>query len=160
MSNKDVANNFNNFFVNVGPNLANKIPENNTDPISFMKSRNCYSIFLEPVTVEEVGKIINSLRDSSSGWDDIHARVVKKTAQFFIAPLTHVCNLSILKGCFPSELKIAKVIPLYKSDSPTVYTNYRPVSVLSCFSKIFERLMYERLLSFITKYAILYKYQF
>ena len=74
--------------------------------------------------------------------------------------MTHVCNLSILKGCFPSELKVAKVIPLYKAESPSVYTNYRPVSVLTCFSKIFEILMYNRLISFVIKHDLLYKYQF
>ena len=63
-------------------------------------------------------------------------------------------------GCFSQELKVAKVIPLYKSNSHSVYTNYRPVSVLVCFSKIFEILMYNRLISFVIKYDLLYRYQF
>lgn len=115
LSGKEVANNFNNFFVNVGPTLAGKIPNNNVDPLSYMNGRNQHSIFLEPVSVTEVSNIIKEVRNASPGWDDIHAKVVKRTSEYFIDPLTHVCNLSILKGCFPSELKIAKVLPLHKA---------------------------------------------
>jgi hypothetical protein len=60
----------------------------------------------------------------------------------------------------PQEMKLACVIPLYKSNDPMVFSNYRPVSVLPLFSKILERLMYTRLLSFIKKYNLLYLYQF
>ena len=69
-------------------------------------------------------------------------------------------NLSITKGVFPDELKVARVIPLFKSGDVTSFSNYRPVSVLPLFSKILERLMYSRLLSFINKYKLLYDYQF
>ena len=160
LSGKDVATNFNNFFVNVGPTLAGQIPESQVDPLSYMNSRNAHTIFLQPVTFDEVSKIIKELRNSSPGWDDIHAKIVKKTYLHFVTPLTHVCNLSISRGCFPSQLKVAKVIPLHKADSTSVYTNYRPVSVLTCFSKVFEILMYDRLISFVIKHSLLYKYQF
>ena len=69
-------------------------------------------------------------------------------------------NLSITQGVFPHELKVAKVIPLFKSNDPMVFSNYRPVSVLPLLSKIFERLMYNRLLSFVNKCKLLYEYQF
>ena len=78
----------------------------------------------------------------------------------YILPLTHLCKLSFLYGVFPSELKVAKVIPLYKSDDKMLINNYRPVSILPVFSKVFEKLMYSRLISFIDKYKTLYKYQF
>ena len=69
-------------------------------------------------------------------------------------------NLSLRYGIFPAELKIARVIPLFKSEDPGCFSNYRPVSVLPLFSKILERLMYQRLLSFINKHNILYSFQF
>ena len=69
-------------------------------------------------------------------------------------------NMSLLNGVFPTELKIARVIPLFKSGEPHKFSNYRPVSVLPLFSKILQRLMYSRLLSFINKHNILYAYQF
>ena len=118
----------------MGPSLAKKIPNNNVDPLSYMGNRNTHSILLKQVESEEVSNIIKEMKNGSPGWDEIHAKIIKKTYLTFIGPLTHVCNLSILKGCFPSELKLAKVVPIFKADCPSTYTNYRPVSVLPCFS--------------------------
>ena len=112
------------------------------------------------VISDEVIKIIKQLNTGSCGWDDISASVVKTTFQSFIEPLTHILNISITKGVFPNEMKIARVIPLFKSGDSMVFSNYRPVSVLPVFSKILERLMYNRFLSFIQKHHILYLYQF
>ena len=95
------------------------------------------------------------MKDSSSGWDCISSSVVKKTSDSIISPLVHVFNLSIIKGVFPSELKIARVVPLYKSGDPLSFSNYRPVSILPLFSKILERLMYERLDQSTTQISIL-----
>ena len=125
-----------------------------------MGTRNVNCILLKPVDTTEVSKILKEMKESSPGWDEIQAKIVKKTFISFIAPLTHICNLSILKGCFPSELKLAKVVPIFKADCRSTYTNYRPVSVLSCFSKLLETLMYDRLISFIIQHELLYKYQF
>ena len=75
-------------------------------------------------------------------------------------PLLHILNLSLSEGVFPDELKVAKCIPLYKSGNKLLINNYRPVSILPIFSKIFERVMYKRLLSFINRNNLLYKYQF
>ena len=63
-------------------------------------------------------------------------------------------------GVFPSGLKLAKVIPLYKANDPTMFSNYRPVSLLPVFSMILERIMYNQLLSIINKHKLLYAYQF
>ena len=72
----------------------------------------------------------------------------------------HVLNSSLSHGVFPSELKVARVIPIFKGEDTMKINNYRPVSVLPLFSKIFERVIYERINNFITKNYILYKYQF
>ena len=72
----------------------------------------------------------------------------------------HVSKLFITQGVFPHELKVAKVIPLFKTNDPMVFLNYRPVSALPLFSKIFERLMYNRLSSFVNKCQLLYEFQF
>ena len=68
--------------------------------------------------------------------------------------------MSILHGVFPDELKIAKVIPLYKGSESKLLVNYRPVSVLPVFSKVFERLMYNRILEFINENDVIYNLQF
>ena len=79
--------------------------------------------------------ICKNMKDCSSGWDQILSRVVKSTYQNFIVPITHVMNLSIINGVVPNELKVAKVVPIYKSGDRRLINNYRPVSVLPCFSK-------------------------
>ena len=156
---KEIAENFNSFFINVGPNLAEKISPTSQSPTSFM-TRNCNSMVVLPVNQSEIIDIIKNLKHSSPGWDAISANVVKVTYPCFIEPLAHIMNLSITQGVFPKELKLAKVIPLYKASDPMVFSNYRPVSVLPLFSKILEHLMYTRLLSFINKHKLLYSYQF
>ena len=69
-------------------------------------------------------------------------------------------NKSFLTGIVPSKLKIAKVIPLYKAKDPALFSNYRPISLLPVFSKILERLMYNRLYNFLTEHNILSTNQF
>ena len=75
-------------------------------------------------------------------------------------PLMYLCNLSLNDGVFPAELKLANVIPLYKASDPMLFNNYRPVSLLCCLSKIFEKVMYSRLLSFLNRFKILINNQF
>ena len=128
-----IAKGFNQYFINISPNLANKIPQDNKCPTTYMDNRVLESMVITPVVEEEVQAIIKSLKDSSAGWDDISARVVKTTYSSFITPLTHIMNISLLNGVFPSELKIARVIPLFKSGEPSNFSNYRPVSVLPLF---------------------------
>ena len=78
----------------------------------------------------------------------------------FKRPLVHITNMSILHGVFPDELKIAKVLPFYKGGASKLLVNYRPVSVLPVFSKVLERLMYNRINEFIEENHVLYNLQF
>ena len=155
---KKIANGFNKYFINIGPNLANKIPDNNKSPTTYIVDRVLESMVIAAVVENKVKSIIKCFKDSSSGWDAVSAKVVKATHSSFITPLTNIMNLSLRYGIFPAELKIARVIPLFKSDDSGSFSNYRPVSVLPLFSKILERLMYQRLLSFINKHNILYSF--
>ena len=100
------------------------------------------------------------MKNSSPGWDCISPKIVKQTYRYFLVPLVHVSNMSILLGVFPDELKIAKVIPLYKGGESKLLVNYRPVSVLPVFSKVFERLMYNRIFEFINENDVIYNLQF
>ena len=153
-SNKQaVANGFNSFFINTGANLAKSIPSDPRSSTTFMK-RNPHSMAIMPIIQNDVINVIRNLKASSPGWDQISAVVVKATYPCFIEPLTHILNQSVMYGVFPSELKLAKVIPLYKANDPMLSSNYRPVSVLPVFSKIFERIVYNQLLSFINKHKL------
>ena len=117
-------------------------------------------MFIPYITEYEITQNIISLKNSSAGWDSIPASIAKQSILFYVKPLTQLINRSFELGIFPDELKLAKVIPIFKSGDKTQLTNYRPISVLIFFSKIFEKTMYNHLIKFINKNKILYKYQF
>ena len=134
-----ICNRFNDFFVNIGPTLAKSIPKVNESPLSYMGNRLIESIYLEPVTENEINTLNKALKDTATGFDNMNSMSLKISSEILIKPLTHICNLSLTQGIFPSQLKIANVIPLYKSDDPMWFNNYRPVSVLCILSKVFEK---------------------
>ena len=86
--------------------------------------------------------------------------LVKNSFDLISEPLAQLINLSLTTGVFPDKLKVAKVIPIYKAENPENFSNNRPISLLTNFSKIFERVMYKRLITFVEQYEILYCYQF
>ena len=90
------------FFVNVGTNLAQKIPPNSQTPTASL-IRNINSMAVLPVNESEVIDIIKNLKNSSPGWDSISAKVVKATYPHFIEPLMHIMNLSITQGIYISK---------------------------------------------------------
>ena len=100
------------------------------------------------------------LKPASSGWDDLPGRIFRDNIDYLTEPLLHIINLSLSKGVFPTELKIAKVLPLYKGNEKNILKNYRPISLLPVLSKIFEKVMYNRLISFLNINDLLYKLQF
>ena len=97
---------------------------------------------------------------TSTDCNKIDMILVKKIIREIAKPLTHIFNLSFQTGIVPNKMKIAKVIPLFKSGSKHQYTNYRPVSLLSQFSKILEKLFHLRLEKFIDKHKILSENQY
>ena len=74
--------------------------------------------------------------------------------------LLSIINLSLSSGVFPDRLKISKIIPIFKSDNASLAQNYRPISILPAFSKIFERAVYNRIFQFLVDNDILFKHQF
>jgi hypothetical protein len=157
---KQIADKFNNYFANIGSDLASKINNNHVQPLSFLKGNYPNSMFLTPTNAIEISNVIKSLKISSPGYDDITSKVLKESVGIIAPLLEHVINNSLLTGVFPKELKISNIIPLYKSGNMSKFTNYRPISLLSSVSKVFEKIFYKRLLSFLKMYDILYKLQF
>ena len=156
-----IANKFNNFFANVGPELAKKIPPVSDNLKHFLPLNNPNSIFLNPTDNLEIKQIIMALKNSySKGHDNLSVNTIKTCSDQLAGPLSMVFNKSIEEGIVPDDLKIAKIIPVYKSDDKNTVSNYRPISVLPAFSKVLERLVYNRLLDFINKHNILSKNQF
>ena len=124
-----IANSFNDFFVNVGKNLADNI-ESIIDPLKYI-ANNVHSINTIEITEDKIMNIISAMKNSAAGFDELPAFIMKQCSKFYIKPLCHVLSLSIRQGVFPSELKLAKVLPIYKSDDKRQLKNYRPISVIS-----------------------------
>lgn len=109
----------------------------------------------------EILYIIKNLKNSNaSGYDEISTNLLKKCMNKIVIPLTDILNTSISNGIFPEKLKIAKIKPLLKSDSGTSMENYRPICLLSSFSKIFEKYVAGKLIAFLDKYELLNDNQF
>ena len=158
---KDVANQLNDFFVNVGPLTESSIPRSeNISPNKFLKKRNQFDFFLAHVSHDEVFKIINTLQNKSAGPASIPVKLLKLIPDLIIIPLCNIINLSFVSGSFPDPLKIVKVIPIHKNGSTQDMNNYRPISLLSIFDKIMEKIMHERLYKFLELNNILYSKQF
>jgi len=142
----EIANGFNDFFANVGRHLAEKIACTDGCPIDPITG--CFPAIgnFDPPTTREVLCIINNLNYTAAGHDEIRAKLFKKLALTISEPLTHVLMLSLKSGVVQKDLKIGKVIPLFKARDPSLFNNYRPISILHCFSKVLEKLLYVRML--------------
>ena len=159
---KRAANEFNNFFVNVGPNLADKIrQEKNCSIFDYMGPANETCMFLDPVDEQEVLNTINLCKTKNSeDCNNLSMKVVKSIAKTILQPFCHICNLSFSVGSVPDNMKTAKVIPLFKSGNKSLFTNYRPVALLPQFSKILEKLFCKRLNKFIEKCNLIAENQY
>ena len=157
---KTIGEKFNEFYVNAGPNLASKIPQNNNDYKSYLPD--ITTLFDEQdLTEQELKEAVASLKPNKSpGCDSIHVNVIKAIYEELKRPLFYIFDQSLKSGIFPDKLKIAKVFPIYKSGKKYVLSNYRPISVLPCFSKILERIMYNRLHNYLNENEMLNDKQF
>ena len=104
--------------------------------------------------------ISNFKANKSPGYDDVLPKIVKSVIHTIAEPLSTATNVSFDQGTFPDALKLAKVGPISKSDDRTIVSNYRPVSVLSVFSKIYEKVMYKRLFGYFVENKFLVDNQF
>ena len=119
------------------------------------------SFFTAPSVPFEISDIISALKSGKSlGPNSIPMKVLKCLSPLISSPLSQIINESFQSGIFPDKMKLAKVIPLFKKGCPLTASNYRSISLLSVFSKITEKVMYERLYKFLEKHEILYTLQF
>ena len=157
---KQIANAFNNFFVNVGRNTGKSIPTSSKNPTTYLKNRIPLDFIIAHTTEDEILKIILSLDESkSTGPSSIPVRLLKTAAPYIILPLCKLINISFHTGVFPDSIKVAKVVPTFKSGYSQDINNYRQISLLSVFSKIKEKIMHHRCL-FLQEHDIIYKSQF
>ena len=145
-----IANIFNEYFVNVGPSFAKNIDIVNKDPVDYLSRNYPASMYLRETDENEIVNVIMKQKSNKAcGYDDISIDVVKYTADILCTPLSFIFNSSLVKGIFPDSLKIAKVIPIYKGKEKDIFSNYQPISVLCTFSKLLETVFYDRLVNYI-----------
>ena len=114
--------------------------------------RNHDTLFFRPCDEMEVLKLIHKLPNKNShGYDNISNIMLKYTSDELVVPLCIIINQSLEVGQFPSEMKLADVVPLFKSKDRSLETNYRPISLLSTMSKILEKVVYNRVYNFLNQ---------
>ena len=157
---RNIAETFNSYFINLAKNLTTSADNGNCKQNIYLPIPENKSIFLKPASLSEVRTTFNNLKNSNScGHDNISTKIVKMSSQYIALPIQHILNHCFKTGRFPDTLKIAKVICLHKKGDTSLPSNYRPISILSVFSKIFERLLANRIICFLENNCILHKYQ-
>lgn len=159
---QEIANNFNNFFVSIGPNFSNKIRNHDNKSVNdFLTGKHAQTFNFETVNVDDVKKIMDKLKTkNSTGYDDISTKLLKRISHIIATPLTMIINQSLCTGIFPNDLKIAKVIPIYKKENPHIFDNYRPISLLPAISKVFEKCVFKQLYKYFIDNNLFYKSQY
>ena len=119
------------------------------------------SFFFNPVSPSDIElEIITTPINKVYGLYSFPTRILRSAKHIISQPLSLLINKSLENGVYPSKLKLAKVIPIYKSDDESDPSNYRRVSFLSVFNRIFEKMMYYRLNSFLEQHNILHDSQY
>ena len=158
---KKMANIFNNVFVNTAHKINEKICCTRKSPLDYLSSKNSQSFFVSPVSPQEIKILITSMKNGIAvGPYSIPIFLLKILSEHISIPLCDIINDSFSCGTFPDLMNLAKVIPLYKKNSPEFASNYRPISLLSVFSKITDKLMHARLYKFFEDHDILHPLQF
>ena len=159
---KSVVNSFNDFFVNIGKNLTQNITKYHQKSFQMYLNNNILCSFgFKLIDDDYTKKVINSLRTkTSSGHDGISVKLLKFLSPGLAGPLTIIINQSLITGIFPDKLKIAKVVPLHKKDDKMKLDNYRPISLLSSISKVFEKVVFNQLTEYFKLNNLLFEGQY
>lgn len=165
---RKISNGFNIFFSSIAKKMNVKlnssrlvrIQENkeNNNFTNYMKNRVSTSIFLSPCTSEEIRDIIKNFENDKAS--DISILILKHCAPLISGHLSGFFNNFMKSGTFPEILKTGKITPIFKKGDSQLLDNYRPISMLPIFGKIFEKLIYTRLYSFLSSKNVIYDKQF
>ena len=158
----EIADALNTFYVNIGKSVENKIPKGKTPISNYLQNRNIFNITLNPCTHDEVRKYISDISavSKATGPNSIPIPILKSNIDQLIDQIMSILNKSLAEGTFSDLLKLASACPIYKKNDRTKCANYRPISLLSNLSKIFERTMYNRIERFLSEFDTLYRHQF
>lgn len=153
----DIANGFQEYFRSVYDTHC----LNSISPSEYKGNTLSEHVDINFVSKTDILAGIKKLKPKKSvGPDDIPPYIVKACQNIFLDPLHHIFNLSLKTCTYPEKWKLAKVCPIYKNGDKGDITNYRPISILSVFSKIFESVLYKYIYSQVEKILSPYQYGF
>ena len=164
-----ITNSFNMYYSSVAKHIMKEINNSNTVGSKQNSGTYLHNTLQQPlplyefkyVSPKEIENVVKSLKAKEShGYDGIPIKVIKQSILYISSPLAHICNLMLSSGTFPTRLKFAEIKPLYKKGGRMDITNYRPISLLPSFSKIFEKIIFRRLIQHFDYNEILPKEQF
>ena len=155
-----IANEFNKYFANIGSKLAENIPAApRFDSYLNNPAETVFSFNL--ISEHNISNIIKKLKNKSSyGHDCLSNIMIKKAHDPLIKPLTLLINQTLSTGIFPSELKVSRVKPLFKRGKSSLFSNYRPISLLASLSKIYEYVVFEQLSAYMETNRLFYSDQY
>jgi len=157
----DIAENFNLFFSHIGIETSSSVPKSKKHYTNYLPQQSNKSFFMEPTSPSEIQNIISNLKSKQSqDCDNLSTRLIKYIGDAIADPLAHIVNLSLSTGLVPSNMKIAKVIPIFKKGNASQFNNYRPISILPVFSKVLEKVVSNRLIEFVSVTNQIYKHQY
>jgi len=144
---------------------SNTTPDNNQNNISFslnhVQQNSFPNIKYRCTSTREIENVISTLKFSNScGYDEVPLKLLKLCSFYISSPLNYICNRALFTGVFPDRLKYAIIRPLFKKGNKDDINNYSPISILTSFSKILEKVMQARLLKHLTDNNILAKEQY
>ena len=160
---KQIVNEFGKYFGNIGKKFANNIPNSLKNVSTYLEkiTQNRCSFFMNLCTIHEIRKLINSLPNkTSSGHDDISNKLLKEICEPILPALDYIMNESLKLGEFPTVMKLAEVVPLFKSGKSEIVGNYRPISSLMTILKVLEKVVYNRVYRFLVDTDQIYECQY
>jgi len=156
----DVPEHFNSYFANIAIDINREIPMSDISPLNYMGDASRSSMFASPVTPLDVRRVIVALPNKPTSFQNVPIFIYKHLSELLSPVIADLFNMSIRSGIFPQCLKLARVVPVFKGGDSKYVGNYRPISILSTMSKIFEKLMYGKLMSFLSNTRVLSSHQY
>lgn len=159
MDGEIIATECNQYFREVGFSLYNQIPQN-IQTVMNAQRLNANSLVCLPTDTHEIIEKIGLLKPSSCIHDIINSTILKQNKSILAPKLATLINECIENGYFPNELKIARIVPIFKDGDPMLTSNYRPINILQSLAKIFEMIIYDRISDFCAKFDLINRMQF
>ena len=160
---QELCDKFGDYFTNIGT----KIQAETRNSQALVGSNSCADgrgegteMEFRPCDSYELTKIVSSIGSNSAGLDGVNLKTIRSILVYILPVLVHLINLSMEKGVFPKLLKTAKILPLYKGGTQMDISNWRPISILPVFSKVYEKVIHGRLYDHLTSLHALYDGQF